>query len=513
MTRNGDRITRCRQFEEFVAQPGPSPDAWEGGLRMNMVEDSAAALHIIVNFVGGPSKGPPGVFDAVFREAAKIEGPEGRELEVVAHFGASRFPGYPARQRHSHLASAATIARGIKHPSDTLDTVDLTSEALVAMEENALAIAWCNQAVALTKRNATAAAGRLWRAGRCYLRAGFRSEAPSLPRTAVEALRANKNARLLPLALVDLGNSALDLAPLEAEPAYREAAELLTRAGRDSQAATAWTNLGVLCSRADRLDEAIDWYEKVGALREADQRSTVAQLGIVHINLASVWRKKRDFVRARAEAERALDILRKTTGAPLAHAHGTMGEIARDEGRDEESLDWFQRARKQFERQPSPSVEGLATKLENEATALEKLGHRRRAARLRARIETLKAVAPPVTPPLPEARPAVSERSDGTKGQVIITLDGRGLPDEIYRICDLATLESRLETRLEREGGGELDGHEHGPETTRIFLYGPDARALLDVIMPVLRDYPLCQGARVELRQGAEAAEFGLADT
>ncbi|HEY1929711.1 MAG TPA: tetratricopeptide repeat protein [Caulobacteraceae bacterium] len=480
---------------------------------MNMVEDSAAALRIVVDFVGGPSKGPPGVFDAVFREAAKIEGPEGRELEVVAHFGASRFPGYPAKQRHSHLASAATIARAIENPSDNLETVDLTADALMTMEEHALAIAWCNKAVALTRRNATAAARRLWRAGRCYLRAGFRSEALLLLRAAVEALRADKNDRLLPLALLDLGNSALDLAPLEAEPAYREAAELWTQAGRGAQAATAWINLGVLCSRADRLDEAIDWYEKASALREADPRSTVAQLGNIHNNLASVWRRKRDFVRARAEAERALDILQNTTGAPLAHALGTMGEIARDEGRDEEALDWFQRGRKQFERQPSPSVDGLATKLENEAAALEKLGRQGQAARLRARIETLKGVAPPVTPPLPEARPAVSERSDGTRGQVIITLDGRGLPDEVYRTCDLGTLESRLESCLEREGGGELDGHEHGPETTRIFLFGPDARALLDVITPVLRDYPLCQGARVALRQGAEAAEFGLADT
>lgn len=476
---------------------------------MNMLEDSAAALRIVVDFVGGPSKGPPGVFDAVFREAAAIEGPEGRELEVVAHFAASRFPGYSAKQRRNHLATAASIARELDGPSDKLDTVDLMSDALMAMEEHALAIAWCNQAAALTRRNA--AAGRLWRAGRCYVRAGFPREALSLLRAAVEALRASKKNPLLPLALLDLGNASLDSDPTEAEPAYREAAELWTTEGRSAQAATAWLNLGVLCSRTGSLDEALDWYEKVRAAREADPGATVAQLGNIHNNLATVWRRKRDFVRANAEAKLALDILGTTTGAPLAHALGTMGEIARDGGRDAEALDWFRRARKQFERQPSPSLDGLATKLDNEAAALETLGRAREAAKLRARIANLKGVAAPEMPPLPVAKPVVSEQRDKTAGSVIITLDGRGLPDEVYRTSDLGTLESRLETRLEQEGGGELDGHEHGPETSRIFLFGPDARALFDVIAPVLREYPLCEGARVQLRQGGETAEFGLA--
>jgi tetratricopeptide (TPR) repeat protein len=225
---------------------------------MNMREDSAAALRIVVDFIGGPSKGPPGVYDAVFREAAKIVEPEGRELEVVAHFGASRFPGYSAQRRRDHAASAASIARQLAGPSDKLDTVDLMSDALMAMEEHALAIAWCNQAAALTQRNPAAAAGRLWRAGRCYVRAGFAREALSVLTAAVEALRAGKNNSLLPMALLDLGNACLHLAPSEAEPAYREAAELWTTAGRRAQAATAWLNLGVLASRAGRLDEALD---------------------------------------------------------------------------------------------------------------------------------------------------------------------------------------------------------------------------------------------------------------
>lgn len=482
------------------------------GQSMNMLEDSAAALRIVVDFTGGPAKDMPEVFDAVFREAAKIKGREGRELELVAHFGASRLPNASAKQRKEHLAAAVSVARGLDGPSHELDTVDLAADALMAMEEHTLAIAWCNQAAALTRRNADAAAGRLWRAGRCYARAGFRREAQTPLRAAVDALRVSENTTLLAHALLDLGNACLDSNPSDAEPAYREAAELWTAQGRANQAATAWLNLGVLCSRSGRLDDALEWYGKARVARDADPNTTVAQRGNMHNNLASVWRRKGDFARARAEAERALAILEPAGGAALANALGTMGEIVRDEGRDAAALEWFQRARKQFERQPSPSVDGLATKLENEAAALETIGRAKEAAKLRARIEELTRVEAPATPPLPDAEPAKVVSSAGSDGAVIITLDGRGLPAEVYRLYDLATLESRLEARLEQDGGGELDGHEHGPEATRIFLYGHDAKALFDTIAPVLRGYPLCEGARVELRQGGVTTEFGLAE-
>jgi Protein of unknown function (DUF3313) len=54
------------------------------------------------------------------------------------------------------------------------------------------------------------------------------------------------------------------------------------------------------------------------------------------------------------------------------------------------------------------------------------------------------------------------------------------------------------------EAVGELDGHEFevGSPTVTIFLYGADAEALFQAIEPVLRAYPLCQRARVTIRQG-----------
>lgn len=476
---------------------------------MNMFEDSCGALRILVDFNGKATQGPPSVIEFVLREAGKITATEGRELEVVAHFGASRHPALPDSKRRDHLAQARTLARRIGEPSDKLDSVDLMTDALMALDEHALAIPWANRAAALTQRNASAAASRLWRAGRCYARAGFKREAQEPLRAAAALLREKPDSPILPHALLDYGNACLELDPAEAEPAYAEAGELWSAAGQVNQAATAWLNLGVLCSRAERVDEALAWYEKVLEARKDDPAATVAQLGNIHNNLASAWRRKRDFERARDEANQALEILKGAPGLALSNALGTMGEIRRDEGFVEEALDWFTRAREEFERQPSPSVDGLATKLENEAGALETLGRTDEAAKARARVAELKGIAAPAAPPLPKAKPAATAgRRD--EGAVIVTLDGQGLPDEVYRTCDLATLESRLETRLEQEGGGELDGHEHGPEATQLFLYGPDARALFDTIAPILRDYPLCRGARVELRQGKKTEEFGL---
>jgi hypothetical protein len=94
---------------------------------------------------------------------------------------------------------------------------------------------------------------------------------------------------------------------------------------------------------------------------------------------------------------------------------------------------------------------------------------------------------------------AVKHAGDAA-GEVLIELDGIHLPESVYRDCDVATLENRLEEVLERGEQGELDGHETGPENTTLFLYGVDVEALFRAVEPVLRDYPLCRGSRVTIR-------------
>ena len=89
---------------------------------------------------------------------------------------------------------------------------------------------------------------------------------------------------------------------------------------------------------------------------------------------------------------------------------------------------------------------------------------------------------------------------------VLVYLDGTGLPDEVYEECDLATIEDRLTEVIEREGLGEFDGNEIGPTEVTLFMYGPDAERLFAGIESTLRDYPLCQRARVVIREGEPGA-------
>lgn len=482
---------------------------------MSMVEDCTDALRIGFDLVrAGDATAAAKVFDDVLRATASVDGPEARELEVVARYGAGQASAAVKPQDEAQRrADVSALAHKLGAPSATLDCVDLAAEVLMSMGENLLAIPYCNKAVALTGRNSSAIAGRLWRAGRCYIRAGFPQEAQPPLRSAVERLRKPKGEALLPHALLDLGSACLQSDPVLAEPCYREAADLWVAEGKVNQAATAWLNLGVVCSRAERLDEALAWYEKVREAREADPRATRAQRSNIHNNIASIYRKKRDFRRARAEVERAIEIAAPEGGATLANAYGSFGEICRDEKSHEEALVWFRRAREEFERQANPRLDQLVTKLENEAVALERVGRAGEAVSARERIARLNGLSAPPAPNVPnvvQAKGDVGEDEGETTASVIVVLDGVGLPDEIYAKFDLGTLENRLERRLEDSGDGEFDGNEFGPETTLLFFYGRDAQKIFDVIAPVLRDYPLCRGARIKLQQGEAISEFSL---
>jgi tetratricopeptide (TPR) repeat protein len=185
----------------------------------------------------------------------------------------------------------------------------------------------------------------------------------------------------------------------------------------------------------------------------------------------------------------------------LAEAYGTQGLILRDRGLDEPSLDWFRKSRVEHARQPSPNIGQLSEALANEAAALARLGRSAEA----STIDQQRARCHGDLPPLlkhevtPVAKPG--KQAGDAPGKVLIELDGLHLPESVYRDCDVATLENRLEAVLEGGEHGELDGHETGPENTTLFLYGADAEALFRVVEPVLRDYPLCHGARVTIRQ------------
>jgi hypothetical protein len=99
------------------------------------------------------------------------------------------------------------------------------------------------------------------------------------------------------------------------------------------------------------------------------------------------------------------------------------------------------------------------------------------------------------------------DESGDDQQAVLVHLDGTGLPDHVYQECDLETIEERLTEVIDREGLGEFDGNEIGPSETTLYMYGPDAEKLFAGIEQLLRAYPLCKGARVEIRRGGPDAE------
>ncbi len=84
-------------------------------------------------------------------------------------------------------------------------------------------------------------------------------------------------------------------------------------------------------------------------------------------------------------------------------------------------------------------------------------------------------------------RRASPEPSGVSTQAVLVHLDSEGLPDDVYRDNDLATLEDQLRQAIEAGGLGEFDGNEVGPTETTLYMYGPDAERLLGGIESTLR--------------------------
>lgn len=93
-------------------------------------------------------------------------------------------------------------------------------------------------------------------------------------------------------------------------------------------------------------------------------------------------------------------------------------------------------------------------------------------------------------------------RIDPHEQAVTVHLRGHGLPDEIYEKYDVGTLEDQLRELIERQGVGEYDGNEFGPEETTLYMYGANAERLFQVVEPVLRAYPLCAEGFAVIRSG-----------
>ncbi len=95
------------------------------------------------------------------------------------------------------------------------------------------------------------------------------------------------------------------------------------------------------------------------------------------------------------------------------------------------------------------------------------------------------------------------ERPFGMQEGVAVYLDGTSLPEEIYAETDIDALMARFGEAAD-SAGGELRSAWNGPTETALYHYGPSADAMLVALQPVFNEFPICQNARLVIRQGAD---------
>jgi hypothetical protein len=102
----------------------------------------------------------------------------------------------------------------------------------------------------------------------------------------------------------------------------------------------------------------------------------------------------------------------------------------------------------------------------------------------------------------PEGQPVSAEVPEQA---LLIRIYSESVPEDF----GLDLIEDPLAAELADSGLGEYDGHESGPQATVIYLYGPDARALLDLVVAMSEEGRLVlpTGSTAEVRLGPPGAE------
>src|SRR5262245_17778014 len=88
---------------------------------------------------------------------------------------------------------------------------------------------------------------------------------------------------------------------------------------------------------------------------------------------------------------------------------------------------------------------------------------------------------------------------------VIVKFDYLGTTD----LAPLFALEEKLEAAINAARVGEFDGNEVAADGSDgvLYMYGPDADRLFEVIRPVLEGCSFMRGAHITLRYGPPSAE------
>jgi len=83
----------------------------------------------------------------------------------------------------------------------------------------------------------------------------------------------------------------------------------------------------------------------------------------------------------------------------------------------------------------------------------------------------------------------------GVTEGLAVYLNGTDLPGEVYASSDINDLIAALSGRLGTEG--DMQSWWQGPRVTALYLYGPSAARMTELIADVLAQFPLAQRCRI----------------
>jgi hypothetical protein len=89
-----------------------------------------------------------------------------------------------------------------------------------------------------------------------------------------------------------------------------------------------------------------------------------------------------------------------------------------------------------------------------------------------------------------------TEMPFGKSEGLAIYLNGTDLEDWVYQKSDVNYVIAELDRLLGT--AGKYCSYWDGPTETALYIYGPSADAMRELIVPLIDTYPLCEGARIE---------------
>jgi len=388
---------------------------------------------------------------------------------------------------------------------------DQMARVLMQLREYRRAIPFCERAIQreLESSDPTAVAGMLARTAQCYGLMGLMDHSAIPARAALRILRDYPGDPRLPDVLVTLGNALRKTEPAEAESLYREAAELHEAKAHQESATMAWNNLGAVCAEQGRYAEALGYYEKALNVRERTPSTPLARIGSLLNNIANCHRRMGNYAKAHELLDRAIQLLKLESQAGvsgLASAYGTRGLLLRDEGRDAEAVEYFERSYAERKTTPSPNLESMKENLEEQIAALKRLGRQADLMIAETRLADVNAQRSKI----PGVDVDLSSHVSQAKGAVLVEIPHGSRPGGRYSAKDAAKLAVELGDAAKLRNAGFCAGSVTILESTTLMFYGEDAEALYRAMELILVNEPICANAIVTIRQGKEMREVAV---